>query len=116
MQIEGEPRQRSCRPIFTLRAHADLAIRPRGHAPKVHISSPSVEPVEEPGEDEQPAAKRRVNPRQHGDWIDGVDFIAFLREMGDTHVDVMLEAKQKDLALLRVCEDIADACLQTRIW
>ncbi len=48
-------------------------------------------------------------------WIDPADFIAFLEEMNDTHFDVMLEAKQKDLALLRLRQEIASAGLAHRI-
>ena len=93
-----------------------LATWPADQAPKIHFSSPRVEPAEELGEDGQPAPKRRVNPRQHGDWIDGADFIAFMGEMEGTRFDIMLEAKQKDLALLRLREDLAGAGHQTRVW
>ena len=94
-----------------------LATWPAGQVPKIHFSSPRVEaPVSEPVEGKPAAAKRRANPRQHGDWIDGADFIAFMNEMADARFDVMLEAKQKDLALLRLREKLAAAGLQSRIW
>ena len=39
-----------------------------------------------------------------------------MRQMGEARFDVILEAKQKDLALLRLREAIAAADLGTRIW
>jgi UV DNA damage endonuclease len=43
-------------------------------------------------------------PRQHADLVDPMAFEAFLREAahGQRDFDVMLEAKAKDLALLRL--------------
>lgn len=94
-----------------------LATWPPDQVPKIHFSSPRDEPpVVEQGEGEQSPAKRRVNVRQHGEWIDGTDFITFMNEMVGTRFDVMLEAKQKDLALLRLREEIASAGLQSHIW
>jgi UV DNA damage endonuclease len=85
--------------------------------PKIHFSSPRLEPpIGQPGANGQSAAGRRANPRQHGDWIDSADFIAFMTMMADIRFDVMLEAKQKDLALLRLREEIACAGLQARVW
>jgi len=52
---------------------------------------------------------------QHDDWIDADDFIWFLRELGDVRVDVMLEAKRKDEAVLRLRSQIAEAGLGDRI-
>jgi UV DNA damage endonuclease len=94
-----------------------LATWPADQVPKIHFSSPRAEPpAMEPGQDGQGAARRRVNPRQHGDWIDGTDFITFMHEMAGARFDVMLEAKQKDLALCRLRESIAGAGLRARIW
>jgi UV DNA damage endonuclease len=91
-----------------------LATWPPDQVPKIHFSSPRVDPAAvEQGE---AGAKRKANPRQHGDLIDGADFITFMGEMAGARFDVMLEAKQKDLALLRLREEIAGAGLQTRIW
>ena len=39
-----------------------------------------------------------------------------MTEMGDERYDVMLEAKQKDLSLLRLRGEIAAAGLQARVW
>lgn len=91
-----------------------LATWPPDQVPKIHFSSPRVE--SEPVDGEQAAAQRRVNPRQHGDWIDGADFVAFMNEMAGERFDVMLEAKQKDLALLRLREELAGAGRKSPIW
>jgi UV DNA damage endonuclease len=53
---------------------------------------------------------------QHNDWIDPVDFLDFLERMGDARFDVMLEAKQKDRALLRLRESIQQVGCEGRIW
>ena len=90
-----------------------LATWPPDQVPKIHFSSPR---AEAPVVDGEAGATRKGNPRQHGDWIDGTDFIAFMGETAGARFDVMLEAKQKDLALLRLREDIAGAGLQLRIW
>lgn len=92
-----------------------LGTWPADQVPKIHFSSPR-EPVVDPGGDGEPDSRRSGHRGQHGDWIDGSDFSRFIREMGDTRFDVMLEAKQKDLALLRLREDIAAAGLQGRVW
>jgi UV DNA damage endonuclease len=95
-----------------------LATWPPDQVPKIHFSSPRVDApaAEQQGEPGPAAAKRSGNPRQHGDWIDGADFIRFMGEMAGARFDVMLEAKQKDLALLRLREEIAGAGLRARIW
>jgi UV DNA damage endonuclease len=43
----------------------------------------------------------------HADWLDPDDFLAFARDTGETPVDCLLEAKQKELALLRLRADLA---------
>jgi UV DNA damage endonuclease len=94
-----------------------LATWPAGQVPKIHYSSERVaQPPVEQMADGEARAKRSGRPGQHDDWIDGDDFITFMTGMGDTRFDVMLEAKQKDLALLRLRGDIAAAGLQLRIW
>lgn len=79
--------------------------------PKVHFSSPRTEMriAEQP----DPQTGRRVQVLQppvwtrHSDYIHPFEFIAFLREAaGLRPFDVMLEAKGKDLALLRLREDV----------
>jgi UV DNA damage endonuclease len=75
-----------------------LATWPGGVVPKVHYSSPktSVEGT-------------RLPPRSaHADLIDPFAFDRFLREVvRNARVDVMLEAKAKDLALLRLRDELA---------
>jgi UV DNA damage endonuclease len=95
-----------------------LATWPPDQVPKIHFSSPRVDSPEgdQQGDNGQATVKRSGNPRQHGDWIDGADFVTFMQGMDGTRFDVMLEAKQKDLALLRLREEIASAGLRSRIW
>jgi UV DNA damage endonuclease len=59
--------------------------------PKVHYSTP----------------KDGVRSRSHADGIDAADFAAFLRRIGDIDLDVMLECKAKDQALLQLRRDLA---------
>ena len=79
-----------------------------GRRPKIHVSSPrtSLRTV-------QRAGGQHVQmplPNQHSDFIDPFSFIDLLRTACDHHLrpfDVMLEAKAKDLALLRLREQVA---------
>jgi UV DNA damage endonuclease len=57
-----------------------------------------------------------AKPGQHDDWIDGNEFIAFLAGAGDVRFDVMLEAKQKQLALFRLRDDLLSAGRSGDIW
>lgn len=54
--------------------------------PKLHFSSP----------------QGGQRSRHHADWIDPDDFAAFARRVEGRNLDVMLECKQKDLAVLRL--------------
>jgi len=90
---------------------ACLGTWPAGVRPKVHFSSPRTEM--RVAEQQDPATGRRVQVLQapiwtrHSDYIHPFEFIAFLREAaGLRPFDVMLEAKAKDLALLRLREDV----------
>ncbi len=65
---------------------------------------------------EPTTARQAAKAGQHDDWIDPDDFLAFLAAAPDLRYDVMLEAKQKDLALLKLREAIASADLGARIW
>lgn len=61
--------------------------------PKIHFSSP----------------REFENDRKHADYIDANKFVNFLelaKEKVDRDFDVMIEAKQKDLALFRLIEDV----------
>ncbi|ACZ42930.1 UV-endonuclease UvdE [Thermobaculum terrenum ATCC BAA-798] len=79
---------------------ACLATWPQGVVPKVHFSSPRTEPRSTERGESDPL------PWQHGDWIDAWEFAGFLRECEGLAFDVMLEAKKKDLALLRLREEL----------
>jgi UV DNA damage endonuclease len=59
--------------------------------PKIHVSSP----------------KSESDPRSHADYVEAKPILAFLRSIrADTpFLDVMLEAKMKDQALLRLIDD-----------
>ena len=46
-------------------------------------------------------------PEQHDDVVDAQEFVALVGAVQDIEFDVMLEAKQKDLAILRLREDLA---------
>lgn len=64
-----------------------------GLPPKIHVSSP----------------KSPDQPRHHHDFVDPDDLYPFLtiaREIGQD-LDVMVEAKQKDLAMFRLVRDLA---------
>ena len=54
-------------------------------------------------------------PRVHADMVDPIAFEHFLRETGrGLPFDVMLEARAKDLALLRLREQLTRRGLETR--
>ena len=79
-----------------------LATWPEGVRPKIHYSSPRTAVEERKG--------RLVLPplRAHADMVDPIGFEHFLVETArDAEFDVMLEAKAKDLALLRLREQLA---------
>jgi UV DNA damage endonuclease len=59
--------------------------------PKIHVSSP----------------KSDSDPRSHADYVEAKPLLAFLRSVtaGTPFLDIMLEAKMKDQALLRLMEE-----------
>jgi UV DNA damage endonuclease len=73
----------------------------REGVPKIHYSSPRLDVTTRDG--------RIVLPqlRAHADLVDPIGFEHFLRDAPDREFDVMLEAKAKDLALLRLREQLA---------
>ncbi len=84
---------------------------PADVTPKVHFSSPSTAMRTVEHTDRRTGSRRlvlrRPQPTQHADFIDPFAFIAFLRQaQGLRDFDVMLEAKAKDLALLRLRDDL----------
>jgi UV DNA damage endonuclease len=60
--------------------------------PKMHFSSP----------------KNKKEIRAHNDYIDVDTFVTFIKKIKfvDRNIDIMLEAKMKDIALFRLMEDI----------
>lgn len=84
---------------------------PAGVTPKVHFSSPRTEMRQIDQRD--PATGKTVRVlkpplwTQHADFINPFEFIAFLQaSRGLRDFDVMLETKAKDLALLRLRQDL----------
>lgn len=75
-----------------------------GVRPKVHFSSPRLDGRE---------VRRRNRVvleapllRQHADYVDPWTFADFLESLADLDFDVMLEAKAKDLAQIRLRQDL----------
>lgn len=86
-----------------------LATWPPEQTPKIHYSSPRTAVEERRQKVGRRVERRIVLPplRAHADLIDPIGFEQFLREAGGAHeFDVMLEAKAKDLALLRLREQL----------
>ena len=84
---------------------------PKDVTPKIHFSSPSTAMRTLEHTDSRTGGRRLVlrppRPTQHADFIDPFAFIAFLRQtQGLRDFDVMLEAKAKDVALLRLRDDL----------
>jgi UV DNA damage endonuclease len=88
-----------------------LATWPQGVTPKVHYSSPKTAVEERRKRVGRRVERSLVLPqlRAHADLIDPIAFELFLRDTAAGHdFDVMLEAKAKDLALLRLREQLAN--------
>ncbi|HET6233195.1 MAG TPA: UV DNA damage repair endonuclease UvsE [Longimicrobiaceae bacterium] len=85
-------------------ARAALATWPAGVMPKVHFSSPKLDTrMVLKGGKEVPAPPLLS---QHADYVHPWEFAAFLRDVGPIPFDVMLEAKMKDAALLKLRTDL----------
>jgi UV DNA damage endonuclease len=87
-----------------------LATWPPGVTPKIHFSTPKTAAEEVKRRVGRRVERRLVLPqlRAHADVIDPIAFEAFVTETAAGHdLDVMLEAKAKDLALLRLREQLA---------
>jgi UV DNA damage endonuclease len=86
---------------------AALATWPDDVTPKIHYSSPRL--------DIDPRTLRLPQLRAHADLVDPLAFEDFLRgaAAGERDFDVMLDAKAKDLALLRLREQLAGRGLLT---
>ena len=81
---------------------AALGTWPSDQVPKIHYSSPRLDVEERKGKIVLPQL------RAHADLIDPIGFEHFLLESAGRDFDVMLEAKAKDLALLRLREQMAE--------
>ncbi len=87
-----------------------LATWPAGVTPKIHYSSPKTAMEERRKRVGRRVERSWVLPqlRAHADMIDPISFEHFLRETAAGHdFDVMLEAKAKDLALMRLRDQLA---------
>jgi UV DNA damage endonuclease len=87
-----------------------LGTWPAPATPKIHFSSPRLDMGERRRRVGRRVERVPVLPdvRRHADLIDPVAFAAFLRHSAaGLDFDVMLEAKGKDLALLRLREQLA---------
>src|SRR5690606_3837240 len=85
-------------------ARAALATWPGHVIPKIHFSSARLD-----GREIRRGKSVRVEPpllRQHADFIDPWTFADFLDELADQHFDIMIEAKAKDLAVLKLRSDL----------
>ena len=88
-----------------------LATWPPDQAPKVHYSSPRTAIEERKTRRGRRVERRAVLPplRAHADLIDPIGFEDFLRgPAAGRDFDVMLEAKAKDLALLRLRDQLGE--------
>ena len=78
-----------------------LGTWPAGVTPKIHFSSPRTEMRQEGARIKLPTWT------EHSDFVNPFEFIAFMREMaGLPPLDIMLESKARDLALLKLREDL----------
>ncbi|MDD3927004.1 MAG: UV DNA damage repair endonuclease UvsE [bacterium] len=76
--------------------------------PKIHFSSPRTEMREVTQKEDGRKATKLLPPDYagHSDYINPFEFAFFLREASGLEFDIMLEAKSKDLALLRLRESL----------
>jgi UV DNA damage endonuclease len=90
---------------------AALATWPAEQTPKIHFSSPRLDVEVRPVRSGRRVERRLVLPqlRAHADLIDPIGFEAFLRDApAGRDFDIMLEAKAKDVALLRLRDQLAE--------
>ncbi len=103
-----------------------LATWPEGVTPKIHFSSPSTsfEPLTEKqkgntGREKTVNKLRAPRLKAHADFVDPMEFVLFWDAVGASGVrpfDIMLEAKAKDVALLRLRRELErqrEFCLPT---
>ena len=94
---------------------AALGTWPEGVTPKIHYSSPRLDLEERKVKRGRKTERRLVLPqlRAHADLVEPFGFEQFIRA-APRDFDVMLEAKAKDLAVLRLREQLAARGLPTR--
>ncbi len=88
-----------------------LATWPAGVTPKIHYSTPKTATTERVRRKGRRVERSLVLPqlRAHADMIDPIAFEQFLRTTASgLEFDVVLEAKAKDIALLRLREQLAE--------
>jgi UV DNA damage endonuclease len=88
-----------------------LATWPKGVRPKIHYSSPKTSVSERKQRVGRRVERSVVLPqlRAHADLIDPIGFEHFLSETAaGLAFDIMLEAKAKDLALLRLKDQLTE--------
>jgi UV DNA damage endonuclease len=83
---------------------------PEGCAPKIHYSSPRTELRQLKRVDKKTRKSTLVNVAPvftgHADFCNPFEFATFMRDVDGLDFDVMLEAKAKDLALIRLRPDL----------
>jgi UV DNA damage endonuclease len=83
---------------------------PGGVRPKVHFSSPRTEMRECIERDRKTKRRRKVLKPPlltgHADFVNPFEFATFMGTTTGLEFDVMLEAKMKDIALLRLRRDL----------
>ncbi len=87
-----------------------LATAQAGARPKIHFSSPRTEWRELPRRNRQTGKNEILRQAPvwtgHADFCQPFEFIDLMRQLDGLEFDVMLEAKAKDLALLRLRQDL----------
>ncbi|MBA3947041.1 MAG: UV DNA damage repair endonuclease UvsE [Herpetosiphonaceae bacterium] len=87
-----------------------VASWPDGTRPKIHYSSPRTELRTLTRKNKQTSKQEEVMVPPiwtgHADYLNPFEFITFMRMAQELEFDVMLEAKLKDLAVLRIRRDI----------
>lgn len=84
---------------------AALDTWPDGVTPKIHFSSARLD-----GREVRRGKTTRIEPpllRQHADFVDPWTFAELLDQIRDLPCDVMIEAKAKDLAVVKLRSDLA---------
>ena len=99
-----------------------LATWPKDCRPKIHFSSPRVEDRVIMRRDKETgkrvAATAKALPSQHADFVDASVFAPFVNAVTEKcgrAFDVMCEAKSKDLAVLKLREDLKDYRLEVAL-